>query len=284
MTCQAVLALLLLAGCRGDNANQRASASAPVGEVIEPKAPAPKTTPPVSKPSPSPIPADATQLIVTVTENWAGTSARLYRFTRDKGEWLASGPTFSASVGYAGLAWGVGIHPADAPTPDAPTKVEGDGKSPAGIFLLGDAYGYDKRFSGTSELPYQQVDRKWRCVNDSASTLYNRVFDSKTVMKKDWSSAERMRRNDELYRLVVAVGHNHLLPGDSDPIAEAGSCIFLHVWGGDDSPTVGCTAMSLTHMEDLISWLKPSPVAVLVALPRPRYEALQSQWGLPSLP
>ena len=228
----------------------------------------------------SPLPPESQQLIVTVTDGWQGTDAALHRFERDKeGKWQTVGTPFDTTIGRTGLAWGRGLHAASA-RPGDPEKVEGDGKSPAGVFAVGALYGYDKAFSGTTQLDYQEVDKTWRCVNDSNSSHYNRVLSSKGV-KKDWQEAEKMRRRDELYRLVVAIDHNAIFAGE--PVADGGSCIFFHVWRRAGAPTIGCTAMPLGQMEMLASWLAPKSSPVLVALPRERYRELQAGWQLPPL-
>jgi D-alanyl-D-alanine dipeptidase len=225
-----------------------------------------------------PIPSATTQLVVTLTEGWTGTDSTLLRFERvPGGSWESVGEPIASVIGHGGLGWGRGLHTGGA-QPDEPVKREGDGRSPAGVFAIGGVYGYDKEFSGTTTLPYQQVDRKWRCVNDSASTHYNRVLDSEGI-EKDWKEAEQMRRRDELYRLVVPIDHNAILGGK--PEAEAGSCIFLHVWRRAGKPTIGCTAMPHDKLEGLASWLDTPAKPVLVALPRERYEALRASWQLP---
>jgi len=84
-----------------------------------------------------------------------------------------------------------------------------------------------------------------------------------------------MRRQDELYAIAIVVEHNteQTEPG-------AGSCIFIHVWRGPDSGMTGCTAMPMDTLETFASWLQPN-AAVLVALPRSEYDALERPWGLP---
>lgn len=261
----------------------------PAPQATPPKSPAPSpslpenATPDAALTAPAatgPVPTSSTQLIVTLTEGWQGTDAALHRFERKAGgDWQPVGKAFASVVGNTGLAWGRGMH--TPPTrDDEPTKVEGDGKSPAGVFAVGALYGYDNAFSGTTQLAYQQVDKAWRCVNDSKSQHYNRVFDSKG-MEKDWDEAEKMRRRDKLYELVVAIDHNAIFEGE--PVAEGGSCIFFHVWRRAGAPTIGCTAMPLAQMETLASWLDPAKAPVLVALPRARYQELQARWQLPPL-
>ena len=82
-----------------------------------------------------------------------------------------------------------------------------------------------------------------------------------------------MRRSDDLYRWVVDVGHN------PTRTPAAGSCIFIHLWGGPDAPTVGCTAMDEPHLTRLLAALAPD--AVYVLLPRAEYTALARAWALP---
>ena len=151
-----------------------------------------------------------------------------------------------------------------------PTKREGDGKSPAGLFALRGAFGYAK--AATSSLPYQPVELGWECVDDPKSRHYNAILDRRTT-EPDWQSAEQMRRRDDLYEWGIDVAHNpRATPG-------AGSCIFLHVWRGVGSATVGCTAMDKQTLRTLIG--KVDTEAVYLLLPKPEYDALAATWGLP---
>jgi D-alanyl-D-alanine dipeptidase len=138
---------------------------------------------------------------------------------------------------------------------------------------MGTAYGYDSAREGVS-LPYVQATPELRCVDDPKSRHYNRIV-STADTAIDWQSAEYMRRQDELYAIAIVVEHNteQTEPG-------AGSCIFIHVWRGPDSGMTGCTAMPMDALEPFARWLRPD-AAVLVALPRSEYDALQRSWGLP---
>ena len=93
------------------------------------------------------------------------------------------------------------------------------------------------------------------------------------TLAPDWRSAEDMRRTDDAYRWVVEVAHN---PART---AGDGSCIFLHVWHGPGSSTVGCTAMPEDRLAALMAALAPASVFVL--LPRAEYDALAPAWHLP---
>jgi zinc D-Ala-D-Ala dipeptidase len=213
----------------------------------------------------------ANQLVTAIVPDWTSTHAELRLWQRDGQVWkLAMGP-WQGVVGTSGTAWGIGLHGDGAPAGrSGPMKHEGDGKSPAGVFALRGSFGYAT--TATSTLPYQPVTKDWKCVDDPRSKHYNVILDTRTT-DIDWKSAEEMRRPDELYKWGVDVAHNpSATPG-------AGSCIFLHVWRGPDSATVGCTAMEEQMLERLIGRVDGSTVFVL--LPRAEYTALAEMWGLP---
>jgi D-alanyl-D-alanine dipeptidase len=192
---------------------------------------------------------------------------RLWR--RTDGAWTPDGPAWPAALGHGGIAWGTGEAP---PGRTGPTKREGDGKAPAGIFDLTATYGYAA--AGRGDLPYQAVDEHWRCVDDAGSKHYNDIVDERTVAK-DWSSAEDMRRGDDLYRWVIVVDYN------GSDAAGAGSCVFLHLWRKAGKATAGCTAMAAPAMERLLDRLVAADRPAYLLLPAAEYDALAAPWGLP---
>lgn len=223
----------------------------------------------------SPIGADKTQLVTVVTDGWNRFQAELRRYERAPGgSWKPVGAPIDAVIGREGYAWGRGLHGRETPAGRAgPIKREGDGRSPAGVFGIGSAYGYDATQADLA-LPYVQATPELRCVDDPKSRHYNRIV-STTNTTVDWNSAEYMRRQDELYAIAIVVEHNTGLPEPG-----AGSCIFIHVWRGPDSGMTGCTAMPLGELETLATWLEPT-AAALVALPLGEYDALRDRWQLP---
>jgi len=276
-----ISAAVLVAGCRGGDTEISPSVAS-----AEPATTASAATKPVGVPGV--IGAESLQLVIGLTDDWSDATLDLHRYTRAPGAvWAIDGKPWPASLGHAGLGWGRGLHGAGAPdSMDGPVKREGDGKSPAGAFAIGGAFGYAKASPDGTDLPYQPLTNAWRCVDDSASAFYNRVFDQ-TGHDVDWKSAETMRRSDELYRWVILIDHNHGLgtgnKTDPKPIDGDGSCIFFHVWGKPGGTTVGCTAMAQSTIEDLLTWLEPESHPVFVALPRPIYHSMREAWGLPTL-
>jgi D-alanyl-D-alanine dipeptidase len=223
------------------------------------------------------IPASTKQLVTATVADWDAVSTELRLWKRDGDHWTQIGESWRGVVGGNGTAWGSGLHGVGAPDGhQGPIKREGDGKSPAGVFDLTSAFGYASAPPKGTTFGYQQTSDAWKCVDDPASHEYNKILDARTTTV-DWKSAEDMHRKDALYTWVVAVGHNEArTPHD-------GSCIFLHVWGGPASSTVGCTAMEEPRLARLIATLSPADHPAYVLLPRAEYDALAATWDLPRL-
>ena len=229
---------------------------------------------PLSAPGASPVPADSRQMLLSVGAGWDVTRATVERYERVGATdgWKRVGAPLAASLGRTGLAWGRGLHHGAF---EGPTKKEGDERSPAGVFRLREATGYAAAAPPGTRLPYRQATATLRCVDDPRSAHYNRLVDEATVAK-DWKSAEDMLRSDDLYRLVVWVGHN------DDPVQKGGgSCIFLHFRDTPQDVTAGCTAFDKGRMEELLAWLDPAARPVLVQLPDAVRRKLGALWGLP---
>jgi len=218
------------------------------------------------------IPVSTSQLLVVTTANWSEIHGTAQRYERDGKGFSKVGAPFPIVVGRTGLAWGRGLAP--GASPEGPSKHEGDGKSPAGLFYLGTAFGYEA--TATTRLPYLPLTASIECVDDADSAHYNELLDSRQY-SRDWHSSEQMRRSDELYHYGIVVNHN------TPPVPGLGSCVFLHIWRNADSATVGCTAMEQANMMLLLQWLDPRKQPLLVQMPQAQYQANRSSWDLPPL-
>jgi D-alanyl-D-alanine dipeptidase len=157
-----------------------------------------------------------------------------------------------------------------------PAKKEGDGRSPAGVFSLGKAFGFAPPAEASwLKMPYVPVVEGIECVDDSASAVYNQVVDRRSIKTPDWTSAEKMREVGEAYRWGVIVNYN------TPAVPGRGSCIFLHIGGEGGRGTAGCTAMSPEFLRDVMAWIDPARAPVLVQLPRAVYDAVRPSWSLP---
>lgn len=80
----------------------------------------------------------------------------------------------------------------------------------------------------------------------------------------------------EYYRWGIEIEQN---PGAKP---HAGSCVFLHIWGGDGGGTEGCTAMAKPHIESILEWLQPASKPLLVQMPLPQYQQMEKALHLPT--
>jgi len=197
--------------------------------------------------------SESTQLIVVSTQNWSIPTGHLQRYEKTDKRWHKVGKQLSIKLGRNGLGWGIGLHtiPKDAKH----IKKEGDGKAPAGIFELKQAFGYHPF---KIAYPYTVYKRTDHCVDDVKSSFYNKLVDSKKI-KPDYHSKEHMRFPKNYYKYGIVVNHNHI--DEVGAKAGAGSCIFIHI---KDTPTAGCTVMNESQMKEILRWLKKERHPLLV--------------------
>jgi len=232
-----------------------------------------------SEPPVSPLEGSG-QALLTIAESETVHTALLFAFHRAGERWIKD-YTFPAVIGKNGLAWSRGLHADRDRDQSEPVKREGDGKSPMGVFELLHAWGYLPPEKVSTRFPYSQADSSFICIDDVRSEYYTMVVNmrEKGLDPAALPSHETMLRDDDLYKYTILVGYN-----TSHPVKGAGSCIFLHLWGGEDSFTAGCTAISEDSMLDLLAWLDPGKKPVIVQLTRKNYFRLRDSWNLPRIP
>ena len=224
----------------------------------------------------SPIPEKSRALLVAVSDHWNSRQAslQLYRRASAKDVWTRQNASVPVHLGRRGLAWGRGLHPAQPGF----QKREGDGKSPAGAFLLGNIlYGYAER----PPIPgwrYRQVTDRDLWIEDPTSSLYNRhlILSAHEPFPAD-HHYHLMRQADPAHALKLFIRHN--APPDAQP--GAGSAIFFHLCRGEDSVTTGCTSMEEPAFRILLESFHPADEPVYVLVPRAEYHRLRESWKLP---
>jgi L,D-peptidoglycan transpeptidase YkuD (ErfK/YbiS/YcfS/YnhG family) len=229
--------------------------------------------------------AHSTQMIVVTTSDWNVVEGQLQLYERwtPHQAWRVVGKPISIVVGKNGMGWGIGAIATDNPgvrRASDPVKKEGDGRAPAGVFALGTAFGDASQPLPESKMPYLSLTPSIECVDDAGSKYYNRIVDRSTVTP-DWNSSEHMRSVGEAYRWGIVVGHNGIITHTNPPVPGGGSCVFLHIWGGSSQGTAGCTAMPLSELGTLLTWLDPTRKPLLVQVPAPEYVRLAGPWRLP---
>ena len=168
----------------------------------------------------------AGQLIVV---NSQGSSAVIDMYEKDNnGNWSDLALT---SYGY------VGSNGVDE------KSVEGDRKTPYGLFSVGDMFYIDDKPQTSLGSFRITSDTYW--VDDPDSAYYNQRVEGTADM--DWTSAEHMISYYSSYKygFVINYNMNPVVPGK-------GSAIFFHVGA---EPTAGCVAVSEYDMLSYLSVL-----------------------------
>ncbi len=134
---------------------------------------------------------------------------------------------------------------------------EGDGKTPAGLFSVGNAFGVLPD-PGT-RLSYTHLTPSHYWVDDPKSRYYNRFVCMDQTIWPDWQSAEHLFSHRAAYAYALPLDYNAAcVPGK-------GSAIFLHCGAG--RATKGCVALPHSAMRHLLVLLKPQ-AKVLIADPQ----------------
>lgn len=221
--------------------------------------------------------AQARQLVVISAPSWSSETGKLKMLSNVSGVWVQHGHEVAVVLGH-GLAWGRGLHPNPK---SGPKKREGDGRSPAGIFSLGPAFGYAKDPPSGCRLPYRTITEQDYFVDDPNAKEYNQWVELPrgTSPIQLWRSAEKMLRSDGLYVLGIVIDQN------VDPIVKSrGSAIFF--------PEGATIAAVGRHYEELgalvrLDYIRFDVVYEVVPFPdgfwaatKPIREEAQSNWSI----
>jgi zinc D-Ala-D-Ala dipeptidase len=215
--------------------------------------------------------SDSLQVIVVTTKNFNSINglAQLYERATTTSNWNRVGKNFPVVVGKKGLAWSKDKL---IENESQSTKVEGDLKSPAGIFMLTSVFSVSDR---DTNMPFTKLVDGTECVDDVKSKHYNTIVNKYRVGVYDWKSSEKMLDVGDQYELGVFVFQN--------PKNEKGygSCVFLHIWKDSETGTAGCTAMEKSNLEKVVNWLDSKKKPFLIQMPMPSYKKFKTLWNLP---
>lgn len=126
----------------------------------------------------------------------------------------------------------------------ADDKQEGDGKSPTGSWPIRRIfYRPDKEEVPVSKYPVSAISPEMGWCDAPTDSAYNQL------VRYPWrASAEQLWREDDVYDLIMVLGHN------DDPVRpHKGSAIFVHVAREDYTPTEGCIAIAHNALRKLIA-------------------------------
>jgi L,D-peptidoglycan transpeptidase YkuD (ErfK/YbiS/YcfS/YnhG family) len=183
---------------------------------------------------------DIRQIILSYNQNQSETTGQLVGFEKIEGKWQSTFDTIDVNFGKNGFAL-------------YNEKMEGDGKSPTGVFEVGKAFGYADDIPHNIDFITLNENHYWD--SDSKSATYNQLLTEKPAT----SLMEVMRRKDHLYKYGIIIEYN-----TKQAIPEKGSAIFLHVQRRKAAYTSGCISMEEEDIIRLIEWLNSSQQPMIV--------------------
>jgi L,D-peptidoglycan transpeptidase YkuD (ErfK/YbiS/YcfS/YnhG family) len=184
---------------------------------------------------------NVSQLLVVFNEKQESFTSVFVALEKKEKNWVVKQSPIEAGIGKNGFA-----------LPNK--KVEGDGKSPTGIFRLGKLFSYKKQLQTLLENQQTTKDDKW--IDDVNSPDYNKHIVGSTNAK----SFENMLLDSDVYKFCAVIEYN------TNPIVKGkGSAIFLHLSLKPHSFTSGCVAIREEYMMLMINWLDPkqSPTIIM---------------------
>ena len=127
-------------------------------------------------------------------------------------------------------------------------KIEGDNKTPEGIFEIGKLYYRGDRVSKPfTKLKCIKINQTMGWCNDTRdNTNYNKLVDTRKKTRH-----EKLYRKDFKYDLIIPIKYNW-----RKKILGKGSCIFLHLTK-NYKPTAGCIALSKKDFLIMLKLINP---------------------------
>ena len=123
-------------------------------------------------------------------------------------------------------------------------KCEGDGKTPVGMFRLGQGFYRADRLRN----PAAQLGLRVLLPSDGWCEVPGSGFYNQHVKLPFRDGHESMWRGDEAYDVVFATSHN-----ERPRVQERGSAIFFHLTRAGCDVTAGCVAVSKADMRKRLS-------------------------------
>ena len=198
------------------------------------------------------------QLVLVVASDFKAKQGTLHRLVRDGGEspWREDGTPVACQLGRGGLGVGRGLWSAL----EGPAKRPGDGRTPAGLFTLPEAFGASEVQAAQAagvRLPYQTVRDRLACVTDPETPLFGRLA----------GAEERAAAHVAEPFLLVVVGEvktgkssllNALLGAEVSAVAPDPCTDTIRIIARDPAPagTVACTQCERVRLDHPMAIVK----------------------------
>ena len=176
--------------------------------------------------------SNCSQVIVVTANSLNSTSGILTTYQKTSSGWVIVMST-TACLGQGGLVY------------DA-NRIEGDMKTPIGIYSLPYAFGVLPKPSGV-KITYHTID---------TNTYFDGMYGSATYGQL----VEGQPDNNEWEKMYCVPVYNYglLINFNSEEKVGKGNAIFLHCYRSAGKSTSGCVAINQNQMVSLLQWINPS--------------------------
>ena len=133
-------------------------------------------------------------------------------------------------------------------------KVEGDKKTPKGVYQLDNLYyRKDKFLKLNTRLKTIPINKNMGWCDDPKSNYYNKLI--KYPFKY---SSEKLYKKNNTYDIILVINYNlnPVIPGK-------GSAVFLHIATKNYKPTKGCIAVSKKNMRLILKHIKKNTTIII---------------------
>ena len=186
------------------------------------------------------IPADVSQLLLVISAEPGNAQTKLFALEKAGEKWEVKIGPVAAGIGKNGFA-ALG------------EKMEGDGKSPSGVFRLGHLFTYADTV--ITKMPYTLSTAEDKWIDDPESDDYNKHVRGETNAK----SFEKLRLKSNYYKYCMVIEYN------TNPVVKGkGSAIFFHLRESDMETTSGCVGIAEEDMQLILKWLDPGAHPMII--------------------
>jgi L,D-peptidoglycan transpeptidase YkuD (ErfK/YbiS/YcfS/YnhG family) len=134
-------------------------------------------------------------------------------------------------------------------------KIEGDNKTPKGVFEIENLYfRKDRKDKPSTLLKCVEIKKNMGWCNDiNFPKKYNKLIKTEKKIKH-----EKLRRKDCKYDFMIPIKYNF-----KKPVPGLGSCIFIHITK-DYNPTEGCIALKEKDFLIMLKLIKKNSMIKII--------------------
>jgi L,D-peptidoglycan transpeptidase YkuD (ErfK/YbiS/YcfS/YnhG family) len=134
-------------------------------------------------------------------------------------------------------------------------KIEGDNKTPKGVFEIENLYfRKDRKDKPSTLLKCVEIKKNMGWCNDiNFPKKYNKLIKTEKKIKH-----EKLRRKDCKYDFIIPIKYNF-----KKPVPGLGSCIFIHITK-DYNPTEGCIALKEKDFLIMLKLIKKNSMIKII--------------------